>query len=169
MLRGRNLDFALGAPAMLIDVPGGHYPAFAEHWEAGAPLHTWHEHLSTLFPDIRPRGYIEVRCIDALPSAWYAAPLVLLAGLVYHPESLLAASDLLGSPNAALLPRAGLAGLRDPEIGPQARDLFTIGLEGAQALGPSVVDPGDLEAAREFYGRFTGRGRSPADDSAGAF
>ena len=162
------LEFALGAPAMLLGTQSGYRP-FAEHWgQAPVSLHDWHEHLSTLFPEIRPRGYLEVRCIDALPAAWYPVPLVLLAGLVYDSESLLAASDLLGEPNAALLGPAGAAGLADPEIGPSARDLFAIGLEGARRLGPAAVARNDLEVAEDFHRRYTSRGRSPADDRAGS-
>jgi glutamate--cysteine ligase len=30
-------------------------------------------HLTTLFPPIRPRGYLEIRCLDALPDRWWPA------------------------------------------------------------------------------------------------
>jgi glutamate--cysteine ligase len=30
-------------------------------------------HLTTLFPPIRPRGYVEIRCLDALPDRWWPA------------------------------------------------------------------------------------------------
>jgi glutamate--cysteine ligase len=160
------LDFALGAPAMLLDPTDGGYAPFGEHW--GMPdvtLHDWHEHLSTLFPEIRPRGYLEVRCIDAVSSPWYAAPIVLLAGLLYHRASLVAADALLGSPNPDLLNRAAVLGLREDAIGGTARDLWTIGLTGAAALGTPFVGGQDLEQAREFFTRFTMQGRSPSDFS----
>ena len=156
------LDFALGAPAMLLDPIDGRYVPFQEYWgSAGITLEDWHEHLSTLFPDIRPRGYLEVRCLDAIPAQWYAAPIVLLAGLLYDRRSLLVANDLLGSPQPDLLDRAASAGLADPDLRSTARDLFEIGLGGARALGASYVAEKDREIAEDFFRRFTARGRSP--------
>ncbi len=155
------LDFALGAPAMLLDPVEGRYPAFGECWAAErVTLHQWHEHLTTLFPEVRPRGYLEVRCIDAMPFEWYAAPVALLAGLLYDRATLIAADDLLGSPRPDLLGRAASAGLADPDIGRLAPDLFALGLEGAAALGETFLARADLEQAREFAGRFTQRGRT---------
>jgi glutamate--cysteine ligase len=39
-------------------------------------------HLSTLFPPVRPRGYLEVRYLDAQDGDDWVAPLVLLTGLL---------------------------------------------------------------------------------------
>jgi glutamate--cysteine ligase len=30
-------------------------------------------HLSTLFPPVRPRGFVEIRCLDAVPDRWWPA------------------------------------------------------------------------------------------------
>ncbi|MEO8199594.1 MAG: L-histidine N(alpha)-methyltransferase [Gemmatimonadota bacterium] len=159
------LNFALGAPAMLLEPIDGRYAPFIDYWGTdGLTLDDWHEHLSTLFPDIRPRGYLEVRCIDAIPAEWYAAPVVLLAGLLYHGPSLLVTDDLLGSPQPGLLYRAAAAGLTDPDIGPVARDLFEVGLRGARALGEEYVSEEDQAIAEAFFQRFTGAGRSPGSE-----
>lgn len=159
------LDFALGAPAILLDTRDGRHRPFGEIWAAGqASMEAWHEHLTTLFPDIRPRGYLEVRCIDALPPEWYAVPLTVLAGMLYDPESLAEASDLLGSPDPTLLSRAGAAGMADPELGPRARALFELGLAGARRLGRDVVAARELETAAAYYQRYTAALRSPAGD-----
>jgi dimethylhistidine N-methyltransferase/glutamate--cysteine ligase len=160
------LDFALGAPAILLDPADDVYAPFGEHWAIhDVTLHDWHEHLTTLFPEIRPRGYLEVRCIDVMPAQWYAAPIVLLAGLLYHHPSLVAADALLGSPNPELLNRAAVLGLGDDALRRSATDLWTIGLNGAATLGPSFIGGDDLERAREFFRRFTAQGRSPSDFS----
>ena len=161
------LDFALTAPAMLLDPVDGRYLAFGDHWSAGtATLEDWRDHLSTLFPDIRPRGYLEVRCLDAIPAEWYPAPLTLLAGLLYDPATLQAADELLGSPNASLLSSAALAGLADPQIGGTARDLFQLGLAGAATLGSEYVADGDREVAGDFFSRYTRGGHCLADFTA---
>ena len=157
------LDFALGARAMLAPSPEGEYLPFGEHLaRGGVTLADWHTHLTTLFPEIRPKGHMEIRSADAVEPEWYAAPIVLLAGIVYHRPSLYAAASLLGAPDPALLRRAGRLGLSDPGIASVAHDLFEIGLIGCAALGEAFVDGASLEAAREFYDRFTRQARSPA-------
>jgi dimethylhistidine N-methyltransferase/glutamate--cysteine ligase len=158
------LDFALNAPAMLLESEPGRYPAFIERWTAGnVTMEDWHEHLTTLFPDVRPRGYLELRCIDAMPPAMYSAPIVLVSGLLYDRESLATANDLLGSPNRDLLPVAAAAGLSDDGIRGVARDLVAIGLSGARRLGASRVSENDLDEAARFFARYTLSGSSPGD------
>jgi hypothetical protein len=96
-------------------------------------------------------------------STWYAAPVALLAGLLYDRASLVAADDLLGSPNADLLYPASAAGLRDPALRRTAADLFAIGLAGARSLPREFLEAADLERAGEFFQRFTRQGLSPSD------
>ena len=69
-------------------------------------LEEWHEHLSTLFPEVRPRGHLELRSADAVPPQWFAAPVALAVGITYDPGRLRAAADLLGRPDMDLLHRA---------------------------------------------------------------
>ena len=124
----------------------------------------WHEHLSTLFPEVRPRGHFELRSCDGLPPRFYAAPLALAVGITYDPGALRAAADLLGPPDAALLERAGRTGLAAPDIARVAGDLVDIALRGCADLGPGYFHPTDLDQARAFFDCYTRRGRSPADD-----
>jgi glutamate--cysteine ligase len=161
------LDFALGAHAMFAPSPEGEYLPFGEHLaRGGVTLAAWHAHLTTLFPEVRPKGYMEIRSADALEPEWYAAPIALLSGIVYHRPSLSAAANLLGAPDPELLGRAARLGLSDAGIASAARDLFEIGLTGCAALGEGFIDGPSLEAAREFYDRFTRRARSPTDGCA---
>jgi glutamate--cysteine ligase len=158
-------DFALNAPAMLKRGPEGEYRSFGEWLRPDSPsLEEWHEHLSTLFPEVRPRGHLELRSADVVPPAWFAAPIALAAGILYEPAALRAADDLLGLPDAGLLERAGQWGLRDPRIHAVAAQLFEIALQGCRGLGPGYFHPGDLEQAQTFYDLYTRRGRAPADD-----
>lgn len=157
------LEFALGARWFLGESGVGDYPPFRLVLEELTDA-DWRAHLTTLFPEVRPRGYLEIRSLDALPPAWYAAPLVLLTGLLHHPPSLEEAVQRLGEPDPALLERAGAAGLRDPELAVGAGALVRLGLEGAAAIGTPELAPGDLAEAADFFERFTLRGRSPADD-----
>lgn len=158
------LDFALAAPAILLG-DGARWRPFAE-WNAEGCTgpDEWRAHLTTLFPEVRPKGFVEVRSADAVAPEWYAAPLVLLAGIVHHAPTLRAAAELLGTPNPALLHAAGRDGLSDARIAVVARDLARLGMQGAAAL-PGFFSADDLDEAAAFFARYTDRARSPADDA----
>lgn len=130
-----------------------------------ATLDTWHHHLSTLFPEVRPRGYLEVRGADAMDFAASVAALALLAGIAYDPRARADALALLGSNDGERLGAAGQAGLRDATIATVASQLTEIALRGCRALGNGFIDAADREAAADFFERYTRRGRSPADDT----
>ena len=159
------LRFALDAPAFLMPDGGDSTASFGD-WltRGGARLDDWHLHLSTLFPEVRPRGYFELRSADVVSPEWYATPLIFVAGLVYHRPTLEAAADVLGSPDSDLLVRAGRDGLSDPVLGAVAPTLCDLALEGCVALGTEFVDQADLARAAEYFDRYTRRGLSPADD-----
>lgn len=161
------LNFALAAPAILFPTIDGEHLPFGE-WvnRANPTVDQWHDHLSTLFPEVRPRGHLELRSADAIAPPWYAAPLAFTTGLVYDSRALRAAEDLLGPPDPGLLDRAGRCGLHDPAIARTAADLFQLALAGCRGLGPAYFHPSDLEQATAFFERYTRRGRAPADEVA---
>jgi glutamate--cysteine ligase len=159
------LQFALDAPAFLMPDVDDSSVRFGEWLASGeASMSDWCVHLSTLFPEVRPRGYYEVRSADVVSPQWYAVPLVFVAGLVYHRANLEATLDLLGPPDPALLVRGGREGLADPVLRATAPLLCDLALDGCAALGADFVEPADLERAAEYFERYTRRGRSPADD-----
>jgi glutamate--cysteine ligase len=159
------LDFALSAPAILLPTLEGESRPFGEWlYRAHPTLEEWHDHLSTLFPEVRPRGHLELRSCDALPARWCAAPLALTAGILYDSSALRAADALLGAPQATLLDVAGRDGLHDPDLRRTAQELCEIALTGCRRLGPAYFHPADLEWATTYFDRYTRRGRAPADD-----
>jgi glutamate--cysteine ligase len=152
--------FALDAPAMLVRSSEDEY----------LPLRTWvardaaseefvATHLTTLFPEIRPRGYFEVRSVDALPPAWLPVPVLMVAGIVMDERALADADAVLGDPQPGLLRNAATAGLRDPAIASVARDLADIALRGCAWLGSRVAGA-DAEVAREYFDCTVRRGRN---------
>lgn len=159
------LDFALAAPAILFPTVEGRCLPF-EAWLARAnpTLEEWEAHLGTLFPEVRPRGRLELRSADAVDPVWYAAPLAFTAGLAYEPGALRAALELLPPPDLGLLERAGRLGLGDPAIARTAVDLFELALGACAALGRRFLHPAHLEEARAYFEHYTRLGRSPADD-----
>lgn len=161
--------FALAAPAILRRAPDGTWQPFGLLMDAGIATDAdWAAHLTTLFPEVRPRQMadgptFEIRGADTVPPEWVAAPLVFLAGITYDRRARAAAGDLLGDAQPALLARAARLGMRDREIGPLAAELFTLGLQGAARLGSEVVGGAELEVAHEFAAQYPQRGRSLAD------
>jgi glutamate--cysteine ligase len=72
-------------------------------------------HLTTLFPPVRPRGYLEVRYLDALPDRWWPALAAATAVLANDPV----ASDIAAEaalPVAGRWVKAARAGLGDPAL-----------------------------------------------------
>ena len=162
------LSFALDAPAMLHGESAAGYRRFGDWLEQGcASIEDWRTHLTTLFPEVRPRGHFEVRSCDAIPDRWYAAPILFFSGLAYDPGSRQAALDVLGPAplDATLLSRAGICGVHDEDIRRMALELFEISLRGCRKLGEDIVAPQLVDDAREFVLRFPLRSRSLADES----
>lgn len=156
-------DFVLDAPVIALRTATGEHLRLLDWFARGAvPRDLVADHLSTLFPDVRPRGYFEVRSIDALPLAWLAAPVLVLAGLVMDEDACATADSLLGAPDPVLLRCAGAAGVRDAALAGMAASLAEIALAACQRRG--FCGAADLDTAREFLRRYTLRGRSPGDD-----
>ncbi len=160
---GAYLDFALGAGAMMSACQAP-YLSFAE-WMGGGEVtrEDWELHLTTLFPEVRPRGYFELRSADAIAPEYLAAPISFVAGLIYDDATTRNASELL-CPDCATLEIAGRTGLRDSAVGETAIQLVDLALSGCESLGTRYLSPADLESAADFFDRYTRQGRSPGDD-----
>jgi len=156
--------FALAANDMMRRCADGVYHPFAWWLEQGGDATRWPAHLTTLFPEVRPRGHFEVRSCDAPPVDWYAVPIVMLSALAYDERASRDAA-VLAAESRALLRRAGEVGLNDSGIARTARDLFALSLQGARRLGESYVSPELIETCEEFYRRFTARDACPGDDA----
>jgi glutamate--cysteine ligase len=128
-------------------------------------------HLSTLFPPVRPRRHLEVRFVDALPTRWMAAPVVVLACLLYDPAATSAALEVLADTrlDAATWRRSSEAGVRDRALRDAATSLFEIARESVDQF-PRGYFPDDAEKLlAEYQERYTGSGRCPADDQLDAY
>ncbi len=105
----------LEAPALFLGPPGEPAESFRSWLERDAATATdWDRHVSTLFPEVRARGYLEIRAIDALPPEFFVVPAVIATGALYDAEACEAVTETLPEPSLALLGRAGECGLRDP-------------------------------------------------------
>lgn len=163
---GEYLRFALAAPVIAkYSAKTGRLRADEWILRGDLCMEEWQTHLTTLFPEVRPRGYAEIRSIDAIDPEWLAAPVALVAGITYHAPARREAKALLGSPDPRLLPRAAREGLSDPHIAAVARELFAIGLRGARKLGEGFLAASEVEIAEEFLARYTEAGLAPADEA----
>jgi glutamate--cysteine ligase len=150
--------YALAAPLLCLRRRTGswHPPAgttFAD-WIAGAvsPPPTVDDleyHLGTLFPPVRPRGYVEARFLDAQPPEEWIAPVAVLSSLLADQATTEAARELAG-PVAGAWSTAARRGLADPALRHAA---------GAVAdLACRTLDRTDLApAAQETVARIVSR------------
>lgn len=111
-------------------------------------------HLTTLFPPVRPRGYVEIRCIDALPDRWWPALAALTVTLLDDPVAADRAADLC-APVAERWEAAARDGLDDPGV----RRAVVGCAEVAAQHAPSA-----LRAEVEALAELLASGRSPSSE-----
>ena len=158
------LRFALAAPAILMGPAEAEARPFAHWWNEGAESSDWRAHLTTLFPEVRPRGYLEIRSVDQLPAAWRPVPVSFVTGVLYSPAALAEADVSLPLPGPEDLERAGAHGLEDPDISARARTAWRIALAGMEER-QDLITSEHRARARAFYERFTARGRDPGQEA----
>lgn len=168
---GAWLRYALAARVMLIRTCAERFhpvvtPLPFGRWmevghELGFPvLEDFEYHLGTLFPPVRPRGWLELRMIDSLPHPWWRAAAAVVAALFDDP----AAADEAERATVAtadLWADAARHGLAHPGLALAATACFQAALDALPRLG---ADEPTLSAVSGFFERFVARGRCPADD-----
>jgi glutamate--cysteine ligase len=99
------VDYALGVPMYFIirdgryvpEVTGVPFRDFLRTGYRGTPamIDDWALHLTTLFPEVRLKRYLEVRSADSQPPEMMLALPALMKGVLYEDDSLDAAWDLV--------------------------------------------------------------------------
>ena len=160
--------YALAARVMLIRAGTGEHRAVREDLSFAAWMSDGHElgyptvadfayHLTTLFPPVRPKGWLELRMIDALPGPWWQVALAVTTALLDDPGALDTAERSC-RPVADCWAEAAAHGISHPGLASAARTCFAAALDALPRLG---VDPA---ATAAFVDRYVDRGRCPADD-----
>ncbi len=111
-------------------------------------------HLTTLFPPVRPRRWLEIRYLDAVPDALWPALVFTLVTLLDHEEAAAAAAEAV-EPVSTAWDTAARIGLGDRHLFDAANRC----LEIVNQLAPPEI--------AESMGRLTGMvecGRCPGDD-----
>jgi glutamate--cysteine ligase len=166
--------FAAGAYAMPLQRDGELPPPcsrFAAWIDGGAARPDAADvthHLSTLFPPVRPRGYLEVRYLDAPPRRWLAAPLLavqVLLGDARAREAALAALEPADrGAMLALWQAAAHQGVSNPWLRHEARTLADIAIAAARRLPRDAAPPAALTALRRWRTSFLDAARCWSDD-----
>lgn len=116
-------------------------------------------HLSTLFPPVRLRGWLELRYLDALPDPlWQVA--VAVATAVLDDDVAADAAREACEPVEGRWADAARAATADPALAEAAVGC----LHAAAAALPRLGAPGLAVAVEHYADRYAARGRCPADD-----
>ncbi len=148
----RYVEWALDVPMFFV-VRDGHYHAargltFRQFMERGfreerATLEDFDRHLTTLFPDVRLKHFLEVRGADAVPPGLTCSLPALWKGLLYEPAARAAAWELVAEASSlereaarAEVARRGLAAsYAGRPVLELARQLTDIASEGLRRIG----------------------------------
>jgi len=101
-------------------------------------------HLTTLFPPVRLRGYLELRYLDMTPPRWWPAVAAVVTTLMDDPVAADKAAEATER-TTALWTTAAREGLTDAVLADSARRCLTIAAERVPAgLASAVADLADL-------------------------
>jgi glutamate--cysteine ligase len=163
--------YALDAKVMLIRTGEASYEPLAHDLTFARWMIEGHElgypdaddlayHLTTLFPPVRPRGWLELRMLDALPDPWWEVAVAVTTALLDDAESADLAEQA-AAPAAGLWEEAARHGLGHPTLARSATACWDAALGGVERLG---ADPALLSACASFHDRYVALHRCPADD-----
>jgi glutamate--cysteine ligase len=159
--------YALKAPVMLVNHPGSDAEPVTE-W---VPFADWADgrvslggrrpteadldyHLTTLFPPVRPRQWLEIRYLDSVPDAIWPAVAFTLTTLLDDPDAAAVAVEAT-APVATAWDRAAQVGLGDRHLRSAAQQCVRTAADRA---------PAELEESMRQLVRSVERARCPADD-----
>ena len=163
--------YALDARVMLVRAGPERFVPVFEHLTFEEWMSRGHElgyptdddlayHLTTLFPPVRLRGWMELRMVDALPEPWWRVPGAVATALLDDPVAA-AEARAATAPTAHLWRQAARLGLSHPALAASARRCFIAAIGALPRLG---ADPETQAVCAAFFDRFVARGRCPADE-----
>lgn len=168
------LDFALDAHLIfyrqggdLLPAPQGmSFRAWMESDTHQPPtLEDFERHMSTLFPEVRPKGFLEIRSPDAQKFQNQMVPLAFYAGILNSEETLEKAFTFLkeASLDFSSLRREASRGLsHSKSFSRLARELMSMSLQGFEK-NASLWDASEtLEDFRRYFETYTSQNHSPS-------
>ncbi len=163
-------SYALDAKVMLIRAPDAFVPVlhplpFArwiqEGHELGFPTaDDLSYHLTTLFPPVRPHGWLELRMMDMVPDPWWRVAVAVTMALLYDDDAA-AEADAATKASARMWREAARFALEQPALAKAARSCFAAAAGALEHIG---CDRSTIDAVGEYADRYVRVGRCPADD-----
>jgi glutamate--cysteine ligase len=167
---GHWARYALDARVMAVRAPDGPWEAdpgmTLREWVSGAtgrPRPTFDDlayHLTTLFPPVRPRGWLELRMIDALPDHQWPVAVAVTAALVEDDVAADLAREAVGGTELRQ-EQAARNGLRDAALQRAATSCFEAALGALPRLG---ADEELVRLVDDYADGYVAAGRTPGDD-----
>ena len=165
------LNYALDARLLLVRADDDHYVAqpvpvsFREWMDNGSDLgwptaDDFAYHLTTLFPPVRPRGWLELRMIDAVDDRLWPVATALTTMLLCDEEASALAAEAC-KPVAGRWGVAARLGLEDASLA-AAATTCTVAARDALARDPATKALADEVDA--YLDEYVAKGRCPADD-----
>ncbi len=159
--------YALKAPVMMVNNPDASETVAVTHW---VPFADWADgrtllgdrrptiadleyHLTTLFPPVRPRQWLEIRYLDSTPDEYWPAVVFTLVALLDDPVAAEIAAEAV-EPVATAWDIAAQLGLRDRRLHQAAIKCVVAAAERA---------PAELTDAMDRLVRAVEQGRCPGD------
>lgn len=119
-------------------------------------------HCTTLFPPVRPRGWLELRWLDSLPAGLAEVASAAVTALLIDAEAGSAAVEACAYVDTvASWTTTATLGPRDPDLAAAGAATLTA---AAEALDRSDAPAAWAEAVGEAAERWPAKGRCPADD-----
>ncbi len=169
------LQFALNAPVIYIEELGSEvfgkditFEYWMSHSIRGIAPSIGHfkNHLSLLFPEVRLKGYLELRSVDAPPAEWQMVPVLFYCGLLYsnlHLEKTLEMLVPFSSQLPVLMEKATM-GLDSDEIFMTAKKLVVLSIDGFAFLPEAFKGQQSIDSIISFLERFTIQRKTFADE-----
>jgi glutamate--cysteine ligase len=101
-------------------------------------------HLGTLFPPVRPRGYLELRYLDCQPAGEWIAPVGVLVALLRDDQTRDAVRAVC-EPAAGRWTEAARWGLRDPVLATVARRVLDLAVPALDRTGLPGATRAEIE------------------------
>jgi glutamate--cysteine ligase len=180
----RYVDYALDVPMYFIkrgsdyiDVAGSSFRDLLEGKHPARPgeratISDWANHLSTIFPEVRLKRYLEMRGADAGPWKNLCALPAFWVGLLYDDQSLDAAWEIVKNWSAAErgqlradIPKQGLrAKIGKRSVHDFAREVVALAHGGLKRRARTLYDGRDESDFLEPLDTILERGKTPAEE-----